>query len=92
MHIGCLLDLQRTRPRKGYWRSGGHETEFRTDLRPSDGKSEGRPEQSHKHAEIQGGSAASRSHKHQMGRNGLGSSSAEKDPGLHLMQSGTDWR
>ena len=90
----CLLDLQRAHPRKGYQHFGGHETKFRPDLRPSDGKLEKGPEISYKADEIQGGpahsSTASRSHKHQMGYNGLGSSSTEKDPGLHLMGSGTD--
>lgn len=79
-------------PQEGLLALGGHETEFRADLRPSDGKSEERPERSHKHTEIQGGSAVHCSHKHQMGSNRLGSSSAEKDPGLHLMRSRTDWR
>lgn len=89
----CLLDLQRAHPRKGYWHFGGHETNFRPDLRPSDGKLEKGPEISYKADEIQGGPACSSmvscSHKHQMGYNGLGSHSAEKDPGLCLTRSGT---
>lgn len=90
----CLLDLQRVHPRKDYWHFGGHKTKFTSDLRPSDGILEKGPEVSYKADEMQRGrehsSTASRSHKHQMGYNGLGSSSAEKDPGLYLMRSGTD--
>jgi len=90
----CLLDLQRAHPRKGYRHFGGHETKFRPDLRPSDGKLEKGREISYPADEIQGGplcgSMASRSHKHQMGYNRLGSILAAKDPGLYLMRSGTD--
>lgn len=82
-------------PRKGYQHFGGHETKpSDQDLSPSDGKWEKGPESPYNPNEIQRGaehsSAASRLHKHQMGYNGLGSSSAEKDPELHLMRSGTD--
>lgn len=82
-----VSDLQTAQPGKGYRHFGGHKTKFSPDLRPSDGKRAERPELSYKADEAEGGaarsSAASRSHKHQMGYDRLGSSSAEKDPGLY---------